>query len=646
MNDAESCKAEGNEAFAKKDYDKAIECYTKSLTLTAAADTPSLADAATVANDFRAALYSNRSMCYLKLKSVDQALDDAKSCISVAPHFVKGYFRAHAAAEAAGKLKDAIRYLEAGLSLPPEALPPASAAALDKELYHLQTTKPIVQLYETDSREVMSKAVLALQKKSKGLDIDFECFDRDRDLLHLIHLATDKDTVKNSLNTAITACEILMRMKVIGISRLVLPFFTGEYEEGYSDIEVAEGRTVMFGEELGNTLGSFCQLVLSDGAKAFEILLYIVQAVRSTTHTAKPFQSAEMCLQLLMIVLKEYPANPIVSFIRVFDVLLALLLGADKCPQNPTDSQSFYLKLCHLVLISQEWKKDPRVLPAVRRCFMKDAVDLSYYGSWKNFLKEHNLPCLSDTDKELEARTSAVDIDRRAWMQRLYGATVPMMTGFVEEDETVMAKCLNRYCDSLRTEQEPFAVACDSCHEKLYCSTSCKRQDFNAHMRTCKLKGRPVSQEEKNSSAKLQKPDTLMSRPCDNCGIAGGEVRVCEGCGKVRFCSLFCADYAMQRGVHGKKCILGPRQVCYYDSEPHDDLEHPAKCIICHERFNEREPVTVVGPCTYKRRYCMCKKCHSQLEVSGSSNSSIVGGTHGQGKQHCPFCRLALKERI
>jgi hypothetical protein len=104
--------------------------------------------------------------------------------------------------------------------------------------------------------------------------------------------------------------------------------------------------------------------------------------------------------------------------------------------------------------------------------------------------------------------------------------------------------------------------------------------------------------------AKTKTPEpSLFKKNCENCGAISAEheeMRLCEGCGKVRFCSEFCADYAMKRGVHGKKCVVGPRQFCYFDREVYDDLDHPAKCVICHDNFKENTSLIVVGPCSYK----------------------------------------------
>ncbi|RPB22888.1 hypothetical protein L211DRAFT_309410 [Terfezia boudieri ATCC MYA-4762] len=61
-NMADQLKAEGNAAFAKKDFNKAIECFTKAIELDAS----------------NHVLYSNRSACYASQKNFDKALEDAE----------------------------------------------------------------------------------------------------------------------------------------------------------------------------------------------------------------------------------------------------------------------------------------------------------------------------------------------------------------------------------------------------------------------------------------------------------------------------------------------------------------------------------------------------------------------------------------
>jgi tetratricopeptide (TPR) repeat protein len=48
-------------------------------------------------DSFDATLYSNRSLCYLKIGEAQKALLDAETCINNRPDWVKGYYRTGAA---------------------------------------------------------------------------------------------------------------------------------------------------------------------------------------------------------------------------------------------------------------------------------------------------------------------------------------------------------------------------------------------------------------------------------------------------------------------------------------------------------------------------------------------------------------------
>lgn len=74
---AEECKAKGNEAFAKKDYETAIDWYTKAI----------------AKDGTQAAYYSNRSASLAEIGSYDQAVEDGEMCIQLRPTWEKGYFR-------------------------------------------------------------------------------------------------------------------------------------------------------------------------------------------------------------------------------------------------------------------------------------------------------------------------------------------------------------------------------------------------------------------------------------------------------------------------------------------------------------------------------------------------------------------------
>lgn len=73
---AELKRVKGNDEFKNGSVNQAVLLYTESLMLIPAA-----------------AVYANRSACFLKLGEVQKALDDANSCIQLDSKYVKAYFR-------------------------------------------------------------------------------------------------------------------------------------------------------------------------------------------------------------------------------------------------------------------------------------------------------------------------------------------------------------------------------------------------------------------------------------------------------------------------------------------------------------------------------------------------------------------------
>jgi tetratricopeptide (TPR) repeat protein len=90
----------GNKAFAAKQYDQAIQHYTKAI----------LYDAS------NHIYFSNRSACYAGLRQWDKAVRDAKECIRLDPSFVKGYYRLALALKEQSDYTTAIHVLRQGLA--------------------------------------------------------------------------------------------------------------------------------------------------------------------------------------------------------------------------------------------------------------------------------------------------------------------------------------------------------------------------------------------------------------------------------------------------------------------------------------------------------------------------------------------------
>ncbi|KAH8996973.1 chaperone [Lactarius hatsudake] len=93
---ADALKAEGNKAFAAKDYDVAIDLFSKALDLDQ--------------NNF--VLWSNRSAAKAGKRDWDGALADAEQCIKVNPTWAKGYARKGAALHGQRRYVEAIETIE------------------------------------------------------------------------------------------------------------------------------------------------------------------------------------------------------------------------------------------------------------------------------------------------------------------------------------------------------------------------------------------------------------------------------------------------------------------------------------------------------------------------------------------------------
>lgn len=99
---ADEYKAQGNKHFAAKEFEQAIEYFTKAI------------DASPTPNHV---LFSNRSASYASLKNYKNALEDANSCVEANPAWAKGYNRVASAQYGLGNFDDSRRAYEKALEL-------------------------------------------------------------------------------------------------------------------------------------------------------------------------------------------------------------------------------------------------------------------------------------------------------------------------------------------------------------------------------------------------------------------------------------------------------------------------------------------------------------------------------------------------
>ncbi|KII62718.1 Stress-induced-phosphoprotein 1 [Thelohanellus kitauei] len=100
---AESYKLKGNDFIKQKDFEKAVENYTKAIQLCPDNYT----------------YYSNRSAAYASMGKYEESLEDAQKTIDLNPSWGKGYSRLGAALEYLGRIEEAKDAYQKGLTKDP-----------------------------------------------------------------------------------------------------------------------------------------------------------------------------------------------------------------------------------------------------------------------------------------------------------------------------------------------------------------------------------------------------------------------------------------------------------------------------------------------------------------------------------------------
>ncbi|KAL2461026.1 Ankyrin repeat family protein [Abeliophyllum distichum] len=101
---AAEAKARGDDAFKRKDYMTAVDAYTQAVDF----------------DPTDATLFSNRSLCWLRLGQADHSLADAKACRGFRPDWPKACYREGAALRLMQKFEEAANAFYEGVRLDPE----------------------------------------------------------------------------------------------------------------------------------------------------------------------------------------------------------------------------------------------------------------------------------------------------------------------------------------------------------------------------------------------------------------------------------------------------------------------------------------------------------------------------------------------
>jgi len=110
MNQAQSAKEDGNEAFKASQYEQAIEFYTRAIALCTESD---LED--------KAAMYNNRAACYSQYHNYPEVVKDSTECLKIQPNNVKALIRRGIAYEALEKFQLGLDDMRQVLLIDPQA---------------------------------------------------------------------------------------------------------------------------------------------------------------------------------------------------------------------------------------------------------------------------------------------------------------------------------------------------------------------------------------------------------------------------------------------------------------------------------------------------------------------------------------------
>lgn len=91
-----SLKEEGNKAFAMKEYEKAMQCWDKAISLLPSGDVDS------------AVLHNNKAACHLMFKRYKEAVNECSAALNANPNYFKALTRRAKAYEQMGQYKAAL----------------------------------------------------------------------------------------------------------------------------------------------------------------------------------------------------------------------------------------------------------------------------------------------------------------------------------------------------------------------------------------------------------------------------------------------------------------------------------------------------------------------------------------------------------
>lgn len=111
MNESQEYKKTGNDLFKEDKYEEALEMYTKALRTCPFSFSKE-----------RSIFYSNRSVCFLKMKDLDKCIKECSQSINLDPTFAKPLLRRAECHETNDKFDEAVEDYKKLIDLEPRVM--------------------------------------------------------------------------------------------------------------------------------------------------------------------------------------------------------------------------------------------------------------------------------------------------------------------------------------------------------------------------------------------------------------------------------------------------------------------------------------------------------------------------------------------
>jgi len=182
MSAADEHKEAGNKAFAAKDFDEAIKCYTKAIQ----------------ADPQNHVYFSNRSASHASKGQWQDAISDAKQCIKLDPAFIKGYYRLSTAQIESNDLDGANTTVKQGLNIEP------GNKQLEKLARSVKTKKSSERMRVNQKATAAAAAVVggadsSISKEMMDLQMQLRSTHKDHSIVQASILAAEKNLKRNEI---------------------------------------------------------------------------------------------------------------------------------------------------------------------------------------------------------------------------------------------------------------------------------------------------------------------------------------------------------------------------------------------------------------------------------------------------------------